>query len=237
MYTERVQHFHQLSDHLCKRYQAAPKPENHDPIELVVSQMDSFELRKIGPRQRLILCKMILAKVAYEGVGALSEVEMCLFTMTWERLTSYSDPGWNVTGLKEWFVLEDLVAHLLRKEHWFFGTLNIEKHALFQSRKGNLPTPFAYFGWVKSYKISSYFRRINRRLRRPSPPPAYIGVGYRDSGHRRLPHKDCSPSWQEVAAYGVKHHSKTSKGDSSGFLWSRYAPNGTIPGWNQTVRV
>jgi len=31
------------------------------------------------------------------------------------------------------------------------------------------------------------------------PPPRYIGVGYKDKGHRRDPAYDGRPSWQEVA--------------------------------------
>lgn len=37
------------------------------------------------------------------------------------------------------------------------------------------------------------------KLTKLLPPPRYIGVGYKDKGHRRNMARDGSPTWQEVA--------------------------------------
>lgn len=151
-------------------------------------------------RERLLLVKMIFAKIAWEGPDSLSQEEVAVLELSWERITAYSDPDWVQNKTREWLVLEDLLVHFRDRTRWFFGTLDISKHAKFLVEKHCLPSAHAYFGWVKSHKISSYLKRTNRDLRRNSPPKRFIGVGYKDTGQCRDVSYDGSPSWQEVAS-------------------------------------
>jgi len=160
-------------------------------------------------RERLLLVKMIFAKVAWEGPASLTQEELAVLELSWERITAYSDPSWLKFKSREWIVLEDLFFHLRDRERWFFGTLNVQKHAQYLAGKGCLPSPCAYFGWVKSHKISSYLKVTNRSLWRKAPPKRFVGVGYRDSGQCRDPAWDASPSWQEIASQLRDHESSS----------------------------
>lgn len=58
-------------------------------------------------------------------------------------------------------------------------------------------SPRAYLGLI--IDVNNVVKRVNLRLRKNPPPKPYVGVGYKDTGHRREPQLDGSPSWQEVS--------------------------------------
>jgi len=101
------------------------------------------------------------------------------------------------------------------------------------------PSLFAYFGWRLEEKVVLFVRRVNRLLRRPPPPKRFVGVGYRDNGHRRNVALDGSPSWQEVASVHLEDPNKSKR--LRGFeVWSLlrkqalkfWASDNCPKGWN-----
>jgi len=194
------------------------------PDSLRVSKVFSFGLRKIPMREVLRLVRMLLAKVALEGIGNLSEEERVILVYSWERITSFTDISFQEKRDREWLPLEDLYFHITGDpKFWFFKTLDVNKHARSLQEKGTLPSSCAYFGWTKTHKFSSYLKRINRNLRQKPPPKRWMGVGYRDHGQCRDVSWDASPSWQEVASVIEDHPAPNRwyESEPGVRLWSR----------------
>lgn len=142
---------------------------------------------------------MLLTKVACEGRQALTQDEEVLLVLLWERWSSFRDPSFRRA-------LGDRVINAFSYMFgWIRGTLAVKPTSPdgdlpFFIRVGILASPHAYYGWKTTFRIERFFRFTNRALRSPAPPRRFVGVGYRDSGHRRDPAFDGSPSWQEVAS-------------------------------------
>jgi hypothetical protein len=175
-----------------------PKATNQDNFE--VSKEISFRAKIGGPSKALRNVKFLLSKAVYER-KTLSFKEQYLLLECWDYLLEYKDyPFWTKNHLS-WKTLSG-IFNIVRKgssgiltKEVYLSTLQAVMHTM----KPCLPSVRAYFGWVKTFRVSRFVVRNNRRLRLSPPPQRYIGVGYRDQGTCRIPELDASPSWQEVA--------------------------------------
>jgi hypothetical protein len=148
------------------------------------------------------LFRFLLSRIRYSRDGFHLDDYLCLFQLYFEMIES-KDPKFQkrVESLGDESLLDFLT--LIRKTQTFpyhpseqtLGTLD------------GLPLVYpsrAYFGleragWSGYYRLLLSKRLIQKRI----PPKAYIGVGYKDKGSRRVSAIDGSPSWQEVASHNA----------------------------------
>jgi len=194
---------------------AAPRLDDHDPLNLTVSKTKSFSVRVKTPSQALMFLRFLLAKVVYRrDLKVLSVPELVLLNESWEILRKVKDPTfWNETNRQTVSSLTqiDSVRQTILNPNWDHTTW----WNMLEARPG-LPSRHAYFGWWKTFRIKVWFRFRNRLLDSKSPQKRFIGVGYRDQGTAQDVAYDGSPSWQEVA--GVRL-----------FLYETREPLGVIP--------
>lgn len=173
-------------------------PDSHDPRNLRVSTWDSFELRKTSPREGLLLLKMLLSRVVWEGPQTLSQRDLALVVLVYDNLRTVKDLNFQLV-FRRWVVETTLFLHQ-RSFLDCFTSSHSPAAVSEASRKGAIGTLHAFYGWFRLFRVGTYLRTVNRRFRRPTPPKRFIGVGYRDHGTAGSPSWDGTPGWQEIAS-------------------------------------
>jgi hypothetical protein len=117
------------------------------------------------------------------------------------RLRSHPDPTF-LAKYSEWLItIQPFIASLAEVK--VFPLVPAKKSPeLERALAPLLPSPSAYHGYKGNPQIRDSFRLIVRNpFVTPAklPPPRFIGVGYKDKGHRRDPAFDGSPRWQDIA--------------------------------------
>lgn len=183
------------------------RPGTHDPRNLYsVSKDYSFQLKKLPAEQLFAIWRLLLSKELHKGVGSLEDSEVNTLWLLYMKLSELKDPSFRY-GIWNSRVGEAL----LNQFRWIVGILKFppssgrDHFVQTSGRQGYLASAWAFFGWEKEFKLEQILHRKNRRLKTKNPPPKrFVGVGYRDSGHRRDSAFEGSPHWKEVASHNWK---------------------------------
>jgi len=194
-------------DQPAQQFRTAPRLESHDPRNLKVSKEISFYLRIHSARLKFTFLLMLSTK--YLMGKELSDQEKFLFWNVFADLEEYRNGlFWNGHRIRQWLAVENVV--LLMQDTSVTPRLR-QANLNWNIQRKLFPSLFAYFGWRLEEKVVLFVRRVNRLLRRPPPPKRFVGVGYRDNGHRRNVALDGSPSWQEVASVHLEDPNKSKR--------------------------
>lgn len=171
------------------------------PGSPVVSKEMSFEVRKIDPRSGLVILRHLLSRLFIYGTWkCLSPEEYLLISEAHEVVRNCRDVSFSSKHGWEWLALkllyrgwshhssQDTIPEFLRKQ----GEL--------LRGQGHLQSAHEFYGMDRVWNPWRFLRKINRRLRKPPPPRAFVGVGYRDHGSSRNAAFDGSPHWTEVVS-------------------------------------
>lgn len=167
--------------------------------DLVVSKEDSFDFRKRGITEMFNAVKFLFSYSFYEE-RLLNEKQSYVFMGLLDSLLSVRDHDWNKAHRKQlleiadqWTLMTNLDSHPRRTIYPFLRIVEWKlKEKILRSHE--------YYGRKKFWALSRWLIPINRRTKRPPPPQAYVGVGYKDKGNKRDTAMDGSPSWQLVAS-------------------------------------
>lgn len=154
----------------------------------------------------LTLARFILSKARYHG-DQVTTTDQIILNLVWldiEALTKID----NNFNIKNGQVVSEIALLLVqfnqeKKEGVFSEIPYVQTTKEFEKlRSPALMSPRAFLGLEKDpqfQRIYSFAVR-ERYLTTPFTPSRFIGVGYKDKGSRRIPSKDGSPTWQEVAS-------------------------------------
>jgi hypothetical protein len=135
-----------------------------------------------------------------------SERELVLFKELFLKVGTQKDPNfWTMNRRVRWSIVT-----ILSKSRGEDPPVWLQNQIELQKRNGyNLPQSLhRIHGWLGSKEWNRLVVwRKTTRYQTPKPPRR-IGVGYRDQGTYRNKAKDGSPSWQEVASFGVPDSGK-----------------------------
>jgi len=179
----------------------ARHPRSHNEIE--VSSVVTNSVRKRGLSSTWDSVRFLMSKAVYEPTE-ITIKDLFVLDHQFERLLAVRDYSWNLKYRKMLLHASNnfsLVRSILDGK---LSASNGLKTILNFSSGGFLLSAHAYFGRRKSFRISRWFVRENKRLLSKPRPQRFVGVGYRDHGTCRVPSNDASPSWQEVASSNVE---------------------------------
>lgn len=160
--------------------------------ETLVSKEFSLKLRPMSLHVKLKLARYFVTKRFIRKESLSTKEEYILYSVV-EDLQETKDKKFlqaNWTTLGSLFSLVKLSNLRSEGKHIESVVKLLSKNKLFFS-------PRAYLGLIIDPNF--FCKRLNRSLRKNPPPERFIGVGYKDTGHRKEPHLDGSPSWQEVS--------------------------------------
>lgn len=169
-------------------------PPRYLPNPMQVSRDRTFKLRISSGLEGLKLTKWLLTKF-YRSGKQFTEEEYCIAHLLSEYWNSYRNKGFFRKHDLEFLKLRALMRLALKPGKLEPCEVHSEKLILSQSV---LFSPRAFLSLPPSF-ASSFLKSDNRLLRKPSPEPRRIGVGYRDKGTAQIPSSDGSPCWREVA--------------------------------------
>lgn len=162
--------------------------------------MKILELKNIHWSKLHYIVRMLLAKVVYEGLESLSEIEYFLLFNGFERLLNETNYDYVNTRRMQLLRLHPLFYKCNHcKNSPEVSNAHLPKEAGLLVNRGDLSGPHAYFGWVSCFNVKQYVRSVSSNSRKIKRVKRFIGVGYKDKGNMKIPHLDGTPSWQEVA--------------------------------------
>lgn len=191
-----------------------PKISGSDPS----SQPRSYELLnweeklkggykvKFRTGSKLItIFRFLLAKVVYDKLDGLRLDEYLALMEAYLRLREHKDPTFQAK-YGEWLITIQPFLASLAGIKVFPMVPQKSSHELERALTPLLPSVSAYFGYKNNPQIRDSFRIIVRNpfiTAKSLPPPRFLGVGYKDKGHRRNTAIDGSPRWQDIAGKDI----------------------------------
>lgn len=181
-------------------------PPRYSPNPMQVSEFDTFSLKLKTGFQALQYLRYLLTSFYANGQQFASQQDEASFYLVGEYFEHYRNPGFYQQHALEFLKLR-MLARLVRTRL----SRELLRHEREQQKlllaQRVLLNPRAFRGQKHQWE-GGFLHVNNRRLKRPSPEPRRIGVGYRDKGTAGDPSYDASPSWQTVAVsekvrYGV----------------------------------
>jgi len=152
-----------------------------------------YAVKYVGNPKRITLYRNLLAKLAYDPQGIFFEEAVALLDLALIMGSkSQTDPQFKEKFEKHLISANRLISELVMQTFPYHATTDWKQKTK-EELKGFLPSSNAYFGWSRNPIRGGHVRVIFRNpLKLPPklPPKKVIGVGYRDSGHRRDPAKD-----------------------------------------------
>ena len=177
------------------------------PIATILGSIEvsgdiSYSVRLKGLSESLKMIKFLTAKVIYEQ-KLLNNKELLIFIEAWDKISHSKDMNFRRSNIKELVKLNRYQTYIIRARRMKVNVPLVLNNIFNMFGKSDLVSKHAYYGWKKTFSLSSFVHRMNRRLKKNPRPQPYIGVGYRDQGTCRDLSTDASPSWQEVASIQV----------------------------------
>jgi len=150
-------------------------------------------VKYVNNPKRVTLYRNLLAKLVYDGEGMAFEeaVALCDLHLGLQDKVS-KDPQFREKFEKPLIRANHLIQKLVLQTFPYHAPIEWKTKAK-EELKGFIPSSQAYFGWSRNPVRGGHVRVIFRnplKLPQKLPPKKVIGVGYRDSGHRRDPAKD-----------------------------------------------
>lgn len=179
-------------------------PPRYSPNPMQVNEHCSFRLKIKNPSEGLLLFRYLMTKFYRDGKKWTRSQDEASFYLVGLYFEELRNPGFyskheldflKVCTLARVVLARcqgDLPAHLKQQENLML-------------RQRVLLNPRGFLGLEPRFK-GGFLRSTNRQLRRPSPEPRRIGVGYRDKGTAQNSATDASPGWKEVAVSRQNRH-------------------------------
>lgn len=184
-------------------------PPRYSPNPMQVSEDFTFGLRFPSGLTALRSLKWLMTKFYTSGKKYTDEEEVILHLIA-EYWNSYRNKRFYQKHGTELLKLRLLSRFSLRPG-------KLEPHEEVQEKlvlsQRVLFSPRAFLSLPSKFPCR-FLYRTNRRLKRKSPEPRRIGVGYRDKGTARVPSFDGNPSWGTVAVQPTR-----TENVSSGVSW------------------
>jgi len=151
------------------------------------------------------IIRFLLAKLVFDPEGLHIEDFLALYEAVNKGL-DHRDPHFQQKW-KNWLItVLSLLNKVGQSRIWPLRATAISSE-LVRGLVPYLPSPSAYYGYKKNHDIAAgYVLQIrNPLLPVPkTPPPRYLGVGYKDKGTRRDPAVDGTFPWQYYAGDRTK---------------------------------
>lgn len=176
-------------------------PRSYESLKWEERLRGGYKVKFRTGTKLITIFRFLLAKVVYDTQDGLRLDEYLALMEAYLRLRMCPDPTF-LAKYGEWLItIQPFIASLAEVKA-FPLVPGKKSPELERALAPLLPSPSAYHGYKGNPQIRDSFRLIIRNPFLPPaklPPPRFIGVGYKDKGHRRNPALDGTPRWQEIA--------------------------------------
>jgi hypothetical protein len=176
-------------------------PRSYESLKWEERLRGGYKVKFRTGTKLITIFRFLVAKAVYDTEDGLRLDEYLALMESYLRLRTHPDPTFNAK-YGEWLItIQPFIASLAEVKIY---PLVPKKRSpeLERALSPLLPSPSAYHGYKGNPQIRDSFRLIVRNpFVTPAklPPPRFIGVGYKDKGHRRDPALDGTPRWQDIA--------------------------------------